>query len=439
LAAWPILSAAQTPDLAAVMERLERLERANRQLTEEVESLRARLDAVAPAASQETPGDIEKPAAIPVEQRVEITERRIDELSQTKVESSQKSSIRLTGMALFNGFLNSHQSGGADYPVTASAPGRNHSGATLRQTMLGLEFRSPGAVAGGTVHGSVYMDFLAGGTAQEMRLRTASVEVAWKSRSIMAGLEKPIFNPREPSSLAQVGISPLTGTGNLWLWLPQIRAEQDFNFGRSSGLRAQVGVLQTRETAPYAGATLPGVLEGSRPALEGRFEFFHSLDDERRLEFAPGFHMSTTHVGPVSIPSSLFSMDWFFNPWRRLELTGAFYGGHNAGMLGNGYGQGFHGYGTNLRPENSTGGWAQLTVHAVPRIDLHLFSGQQDDQNRTLDTGRIGKNLMFGGNLFYRVAPNVLVGLEASQLRTVYIGLGTRINNHYDLALAYRF
>jgi hypothetical protein len=37
------------------------------------------------------------------------------------------------------------------------------------------------------------------------------------------------------------------------------------------------------------------------------------------------------------------------------------------------------------------------------------------------------------------VAPNVLMGLEASQLRTMYLGQGVRINNHYDLALAYLF
>ena len=46
---------------------------------------------------------------------------------------------------------------------------------------------------------------------------------------------------------------------------------------------------------------------------------------------------------------------------------------------------------------------------------------------------------MFGGNLYYRLAPNVLLGLEASQLRTVYLVNGVRINNHYDLALAYLF
>jgi hypothetical protein len=41
--------------------------------------------------------------------------------------------------------------------------------------------------------------------------------------------------------------------------------------------------------------------------------------------------------------------------------------------------------------------------------------------------------------VYYRLAGNVLVGLEASQLRTVIIGQGVRINNHYDLAFGYLF
>jgi hypothetical protein len=46
---------------------------------------------------------------------------------------------------------------------------------------------------------------------------------------------------------------------------------------------------------------------------------------------------------------------------------------------------------------------------------------------------------MYGMNLFFRLAPNVLLGPEISQLRSSYIRQGTRINNHYDLALAYLF
>jgi hypothetical protein len=429
---WPFLAAAQTPDLTRILERLDRLERENRELSEQVTALQARLDGAPTGATI-------KPVDVPLDQRVEIQERRVDELAQAKVESSQRFPIRLTGMALFNAFLNSHQSGGFDYPVTASATGPNHSGATLRQTVVGLDFRGPTAVAGGAVHGSLFMDFFAGANNQTMRIRTGSIEIDWKTRSIMAGIEKPIFNPREPSSLAQVGISPFTGTGNLWLWLPQVRGEQDFTFGRSSGLRAQVGVLQTREVLPYAGASVPGALEAARPALEGRFELYHRLDDDRRIEFAPGFHTSTTHIGGISLPSRLFSLDWFANPWRRVEFSGAFYTGENVAVLGNGYGQGFYGYGRFQETTPSIGGWGQLTIHTVPRIDLHLFTGQQDDANRGLGNGRIGKNVQYGGNLYYRLAPNVLLGLEATQLRTLYIGQGVRINNHYDLALAYSF
>jgi len=87
----------------------------------------------------------------------------------------------------------------------------------------------------------------------------------------------------------------------------------------------------------------------------------------------------------------------------------------------------------------SKGGWGQLTIHALPRLDFHFFTGQVDDDNHDLGTGSIGKNLLYGGNAYFRLAPNVLVGLEATQLRTMYLGQGVRINNHYDLALAYLF
>ena len=222
--------------------------------------------------------------------------------------------------------------------MVAAPTGPGHDGATVRQTILGLEFTGPRAIWGGKVTGSVYMDFFAGATNSAMRIRTASIEIAWKDRSVMAGLEKPIFNPREPSSLAQVGISPLTGAGNLWLWLPQVRFEQDVRFNASTGVRAQVGAVQTREIGPYVGTVTP---EAARPAAEGRFNFYHNLDEERRLEIAAGFHTSTTHAGGFSIPSNLFAMDWFFNPWKRVEFSGVFYSGQNIADLGSGTRQGF--------------------------------------------------------------------------------------------------
>jgi hypothetical protein len=433
----PLLFAQTNPELARILERLDRLEQENRTLASEVKALRAQLAASRPAEPSDANGDDAAEAPKPtLEERADIQQARIEELAQTKVEASQKSPIRLTGMALFNAFINSKNSGGADYPVVAAAPGAGHDGATVRQSIIGLEFSSAPTIWGGHAHGSIYADFFAGTTNSTMRIRTVSVGIDWNTRSVAAGLEKPIFNPREPASLAQVGISPLTGAGNLWLWLPQVRVEQEFRFNSTTGLRAQIGAVQTREIGPYEGTVTP---EAARPGAEGRFNFHHSFDDDRRIEFATGFHTSVTHAGGFAIPSSLYSFDWFFNPVKRLELTGAFYSGQNVAHLGSGTRQGFAVYSRYAHAIDSTGGWGQLTIHTLPRLDFHFFTGQVDDANRGLDRGAIGKNLLYGGNAYFRVAPNVIVGLESTQLRTMYIGQGLRINNHYDLAFAYLF
>jgi hypothetical protein len=433
----PLLLNGQTPsDLTQILQRLDRLERENRALSEQVAALTRQLGASsAPAADTSTTAESPATPATP-EERLEIVEHRVEELSQTKVEASQKFPIRLTGMALFNAFLNSKQSAGVDYPIVAGATGAGHDGATVRQSVVGLEFSDLGAIGGGKVHGSIYADFFAGANNNAMRIRTASIQADWKTRAIAVGLEKPIFNPREPSSLAQVGVSPLTGAGNLWLWLPQARFEQELRFTSSTGVRGQIGVVQTREIGAYSGNV---TAEASRPGLEGRFNFFHRMDDDRRLEMAAGFHTSTTHAAGSAIPSNLLSLDWFFNPWKRLEFTGAFYSGTNVAHLGSGTRQGFGTYGKYVYGIDSTGGWGQLTFHAARRWDFHLFSGQIDDANRRLGAGAIGKNLLYGGNLYFRIAPNVLTGIETTQVRTMYIGQGVRINNHYDLALAYFF
>jgi len=426
------LHAQAAAQLSALSERLDRLEQENRELSDQVKALRAELAAL--VTQSETNQTTETG-------QIELQQRRIDEQQQAKVEASQKFPIRLAGMVLFNAFLDSKQNGGVDYPVVAAAPGAGRAGATIRQSIVGLDYSGPETFWGGRVRGSVYMDFFSGTAplSQTMRLRTGEIELDWATRSVMAGIEKPIFNPREPSSLAQVGVSPLTGAGNLWLWVPQVRLEQDFAWAQQTGLRAQMGVVQTREVGPYPGSMFTPNVEAVRPGLEGRFEFYHKFDDDRRFELAPGFHVSTTHAGGFSIPSQVVSFDWFVNPVRWFEFSGAFYRGQNIALLGAGYRQGFDIDVNGSEAVHSQGGWGQFTIHATRRFDFHLFSGQQDDRNSDLITGLIGKNLLFGGNLFFRLAPNVLLGPEVSQVRTLYVGQGTRLNNHYDLALGYLF
>jgi hypothetical protein len=273
-----------------------------------------------------------------------------------------------------------------------------------------------------------------------MRLRLATVELDWGSTSLLIGQDKPIISPREPNSLSHVGVSPLTNAGNPWLWQPQARLEQRFKLGAQTDVRAQVGVFQTAEGA---GAQVPepfaSTVESSRPGFEARVAFHHALADEGHLEIAPAIHASTTHVVGTSVPSRVYSIDWSLAPNRQFAFTGMYYRGYNTAPLGT-VRQGFTvlAFGQAI-PVHSNGGWAQLSYEATPRLTLNLFGGQHDDRDRDLRAGNIGKNFAYAGNARYRIAPNVIFGFEAMQIRTTYVGPGLRRNNHYDLALAYQF
>ena len=423
-------------DLGQIVQRLDRLERQNQSLAEEVRQLRQELAA---ARAQPQPPN----AAPSLEDKVAVDESRVEELAESKVEASQRFPIRVTGMALFNGFLNSKGSGGLEYPTFAWPGSPASGGGSFYQTTIGLDYSGPQIFGGGKVHGSVYMDFAGGsGTPLDLgfRLRTGEIEIDWANQSILAGVESPIFAPREPASLAQVEFAPLSAAGNLWLWTPQVRFEQKIRFTDQTGLRAQFGAVQTSEVPPYQqSAVAPAP---ARPGLEGRFEFYHSFQgggqDGPRIEIAPGFHTSVTHVAGTSVPSNLFSLDWFTNPVSKLEFSGAFFSGQNVAPVG-----GIEGFtilptGAAI-PVHSAGGWSQLTFLATPRLSFHIFSGLESGRAADLAQYSIGRNWLYGANLFYRMAPNVLLGAEVSQARTAYIDSRLRLNNHYDLALAYLF
>ncbi len=123
----------QAPSLEQVLQRLERLERENGALREEVRGLRDEVAALKPAVAPVTQTQ-------QIEERLAIQERRTEEQAQTKVDAAQRFPIRLSGM-LLNAFYNGRASGGADTPTTAGRlNGRQTGGLTLRQSILGMEY-----------------------------------------------------------------------------------------------------------------------------------------------------------------------------------------------------------------------------------------------------------------------------------------------------------
>ncbi|HEV1285657.1 MAG TPA: hypothetical protein VNU44_10110, partial [Bryobacteraceae bacterium] len=297
---------------------------------------------------------------------------------------------------------------------------------------------------GGQLSGSIYFDAWGGTPSNSLnhliRVRTATMQIDWKDTSIVAGQDKPIVSPREPDSLAQLAVSPLTGAGNLWLWQPQVRVDQRFHFGPQAGLTAQVGVYETSEPS-YAsrGGDTPALASVPRPGIEGRFEFWRKFGENARIEIAPGFHESTTHAGGFSAPSRLGTVDWLIQPAAKIKFTGMFFSGENAAGLG-GLRQGFSILNdTHAVPIGANGGWGQFSYLATKRLTFNLFGGLENDRAADLLSGDIHRNSMYAANAIYRLGSNVLIGMEVSQTRTNYFLLPSKLNNHYDLSLAYLF
>ena len=440
----PLARARQGPEIRQILERLDRLERQNQALLSEVQDLRRQLaGTTSPAAN--APEAVEKLA-----DSVAVQAARIEEQAQSKVESLQRFPIRITGMALFNAYTNSHSEGAYSSPIGTTNTSSRAAGGTLSQSMLGLEFFGPATVLGGKIRGNILMDFYpysasytpTPSTAAEglaPHLRTGVLSIDWGSRSISVGRDKPLVAQRNPDSLAQVGLPPLSGAGNLWEWQPQLRVEQNFKLSPRASITAQASVYATRETNTAVASSYAASLEPTRPGWEGRALFAHRRGDDPYLEFAPGFHYSVSHVVGESIASRIVTLDGLFRPAPFIEFTGAFFGGQNAAGLG-GLGPGFRvSSDGEAYAVNSRGGWLQAALFPTQRLSFHFFSGTQVNRRADLAGYYPQSNISYAGNAYYRLAPNVYLALEAAQTRTTWTNQATHLRNHYDLALAYMF
>jgi hypothetical protein len=428
--------------MQTVIDRLDKLEKQNRELLTEIQELRKQLTP-AQAAPTEAATSLPETSTPPPAERLDVQESRTEELAQTKVGTFQRMPVTLTGMVLFNAFHNGGYGGSSEVPVTAQlTTSQNSSGATFRQTIIGLRFDGPDLPGGGKASGTANFDFWGGTSAAGnnlFRIRTATIDLKWKNTTITAGQDKPIVSPREPTSLAQVGLAPLTGAGNLWNWEPQLRIEQRFSFGDQTGVKAQAGVYETAEVYPSnAPAAFSGTLEQHRPAYEGRLLFYRG-SEKRRVEIAPGVHVGDSHVAGQSVNSRLATIDWLIKPSNLIEFSGAMFRGTDDAGLG-GLRQGFNILPSGeVIPVHGAGGWTQFAIFPASRLSLHIFGGEEGDRASDLITNSVRRNLTYAANIVYKLAPNVLAALETSQTRTDYITSGLRLNNHYDLAFAYLF
>jgi hypothetical protein len=316
---------------------------------------------------------------------------------QSKVESASKYPVKLSGLILLNGFVNTGQVDVPAEPGIALA-GPGSTGATMRQTVLGVDARGP-HVFGAASLADFRVDFFgsAGGTGSYgtiglMRLRTAHAALQWANTAVYFSLDRPLINPWQPTSLTSIASPALAWSGNLWSWNPQVGVRRDQSLVGDTRIRLESALIDVSDP-PYAVATgTASSGELSRwPGVETRIAIVRG-DEARGFQLGTGGYFAKHRtVYGSHYDSWAGTLDYRQPLPGGLELSGNFYRGLALGGLGGGA---FKDYGVRADPDNprvyyipafdDVGGWAQLKERAGERLEFNEAVGVDDIPGRQL-------------------------------------------------------
>jgi hypothetical protein len=284
------------------------------------------------------------------------------------------------------------------------------------------------------------MDFYGGEQAKDIfRIRRGVISFDWKNRSIIFGQDKSIIAPLQPTSFAQVGVPPLSGAGNLWLWRPQVTYEERIPISKSTKATVQGSVFETNES--YTAPSLAGssYAQTDRPAVQARVQLEHEWGESSKIAAGVAGDGSTSHILGQSIPSRVISADLFVKPRSWLEISGTVFQGKNFANLGGVPGGVTIGSNQAVIPIRGSAGWLQAAFPLTKRLTFDIYTGRQINNAHDLSAYEILKTETFAGNALYHVGPNVVVGLEAARSRVEYLNALTFWTNRYDATVAYLF
>ena len=396
------------------------------------------------------------------EEAIELLRQQLAAQSESEVRTVSRLSLELTGRALVNAFANSGRVNTADVPQFVFADGpafpppedfpRGSLGLSARQTTLGL-IVSVASILGGELIGDVHADFFSvqqpgsgGRIAPTVRLRTLKAVVRWPKAELLVGQEVPLVLGLNPVSTASIGTPTFATAGNLWLWLPQIRATVE------TGGRLRLG-LQGAILAPNSGDPIAGtnrdrdvdIAERSRrPFVQGRVRAQWG-SEERLGELGLGVHggwfaRAVTAGGRDDMHESWAVAADLLAPLGPLSIRAEVYRGKLLrGLGGGGIGQNFDVGGT---PLLDRGGWAQLDLRVHAAASLGGGCGVDDPRTVGPATGALRtRNVACEAHLLVRPGGPLLVGLEARRMETTWVAAVQRKfrSDHLNLAVGFEF
>lgn len=313
---------------------------------------------------------------------------------------------------------------------------------SIRQSTLGLAVTSP-SVWDAEFRGDLDVDFYggqqpsAGGrTFPLLRLRTARAILTWAHGELLVGQDVPLVNGLNPVSLAAVGVPGFATAGNLWLWLPQVRAT--FESGRQVRFAVQ-GALLAPMTSDPAGAfnTDFDVAERSkRPFLQGRLRLRWG-QDENRAEVGIGVHRGWFAAKGDSLLAGRGLMaDALIPIGTRVDVRGEVFDGRGLRPLGGGQiGQLF---GNNGEVVRGRGAWGQVNWHVTQRVSVGSGYGFDDPNDADLGAGATLKNTTVASYLIVRPAGPLVVSAAWRRTTTTY-AVGAYQNDHLNLGVGFEF
>ena len=397
------------------------------------------------AEDQTQAGSIEKRVAR-LEEDSQLQGGKIDEQYQTKVESGSKYRVRLSGIALLNLFSNRGTVNNQDVPNIALTPStldaKGSFGGTLRQSEIGLEVFGP-RLAGAHTTGDIQFD-LGGGfpdipngvTSDLFRLRTGTVRLDWSHTSVIAGQDNIFFSPLSPTSFASLIVPAFGYAGNLWAWVPQVRAERRFDLSSDSQVTLQGGILDnlTGERPPFQDQRVPQAGErSSQPGYGMRVAWTHSAFGQPMTFGLGGYYGRQDWSLNRHVDGWASTADWEVPLGQWFWLSGEFYIGDAVGGLGGGIGRSVVESGsfadptTQVRGVDSVGGWSQLKFKPTSRWEFNGAFGLDNVRAEDLRAFVASQPIYYSSparnrssflNFIYRPYSNLLFSAEYRHLRT---------------------
>ncbi|HXU20540.1 MAG TPA: hypothetical protein VN788_08165, partial [Verrucomicrobiae bacterium] len=324
----------------------------------------------------------------------DILNSRLEQLTQTRVESGSKFSLKLSGMFLFNTIINSGRVDNFDLPSVAisGATPFGSTGFSLRQSVIGIEGNGP-QIVGAKTSADIQADFsgglgsgYGGSTSGLMRVRLARMRLDWAHTSIIAGLDAPFFSPDSPTSYLTVAEPGFSSSGNLWTWAPQVGVEQRFD-ARISQFRAEAGILGIPSYIPsLSGNRVPSPGEASRQPVYAVRLSANGRDDSHPYSVGvAGVYLRQRFSGPTTITGGGGMIDWNIPLPSKFELSGELFAG-----------KGLDGFGAAPTPVVAQTDYTEyITYSAAALAHIPSFGGWSQLKFRINSRDEI--NLAFGG------------------------------------------